>query len=365
MKVEISEARQVIPGDAIPHECTVMRSNNNLDVACYRDRLWLAWRSAQTHFAGAESVINVISSSDMGNTWEFETTIAPGRDLREPRFLVLDGRLFLYWFEAGTNPVKFEPGQIHVICNSSGAWSEPVPISESGYVVWRARTLSNRAILSVYRGGEEIYTTRPSPTTVELWESRDGFNWAPLEGECHPVHTGGTETDFALLEDGSLLAITRKEGPYGGWGTDICRSAPDDWTRWTISSDPRKLDSPLMFVSGGRYFVIARRQVPFHGRYDLKLNLLPPLVRTRFYQLIYWLTPKRTALWEVDSERLEVSWIADLPSRGDTAFAGVVELGDGKWLVYNYSSPLDERDRIWIDGQLSPTYIYATTLMIN
>lgn len=365
MEIEIGEAKQVVPGPRIPSKCRVMRSNNNLDVALHDGRLWLAWRTSPNHFAGSESLVNIISSPDMGETWEFEEAVSPDRDLREPRFLVWDEHLYLYWFEAGTSPVKFEPGRIFVTRREGGAWSVPVPISEPGYVVWRPRVIAGRALMSVYSGGETIYTNHPAPTEVEIWESDDGFEWAPVAGEKRAVHIGGTETDYALLGDGGLLAVTRKEGPHGGWGTDICRSDPGDWTRWRFASDRRKLDSPLMFAHAGRYFVIARRQAGFGGNYDLGLRSLPQVLATRLFQAAYWITPKRTALWEVDPETLTIEWLADFPSRGDTAFAGIIETAPGEWLVYNYSSPLDERDRVWIDGQLSATNIYVTPLKIS
>lgn len=365
MRIEIGAAKQVIPGPRIPSRCRVMRSNNNLDVVLHDSRLWLAWRTSPNHFAGSETLINVISSQDMGETWEFEEVFSYGRDLREPRFLVWDEHLYLYWFEAGTNPGNFEPERIFATRREGRTWRAPVPISDKGYVVWRPRVIAGRALMSVYSGGETIYTIRPKPTEVEIWESRDGFDWAPIAGKNRAVHIGGTETDFALLDDGRLLAVTRKEGPQGGWGTDICLSDVDDWTNWHFKSDRRKLDSPLMFAYEGRYYVIARRQIGFGGNYDLGLRALPKLLRTRLFQSVYWITQKRTALWEVNPETLTIEWLADFPSRGDTAFAGIIEIGLGEWLIYNYSSPLEERDRVWIDGQLSATNIYVTQLKIN
>src|SRR4029077_12288958 len=84
--------------------------------------------------------------------------------------------------------------------------------------------------------------------------------------------------------------------------------------------------------------------------------------RTRAYQVLYWLTPKRTALWRVDPERLDVSWLLDLPSRGDTCFPAIVADGPGRFTIYNYSSPLDGWDRPWCAGQLGPTAIYSVEL---
>ena len=52
----------------------------------------------------------LVSSQDLGQTWTLEKTLEIERDMREPYFLEVDGTLFFYYFEAGTNPIKFEPG---------------------------------------------------------------------------------------------------------------------------------------------------------------------------------------------------------------------------------------------------------------
>ena len=52
----------------------------------------------------------LVSSQDLGQTWTLEKTLEIERDMREPYFLEVNGTLFFYYFEAGTNPIKFEPG---------------------------------------------------------------------------------------------------------------------------------------------------------------------------------------------------------------------------------------------------------------
>ena len=48
-----------------------------------------------------------------GCTWDHELTITAGTDLREPFFLQMDGGpLRFFYFEAGANPVEFEPGRL-------------------------------------------------------------------------------------------------------------------------------------------------------------------------------------------------------------------------------------------------------------
>ena len=96
--------RQVVPSPGLPAGLEVRRANNNLDAVAHGDRLYLAFRTAPTHFASAAALVHVVASSDAGLTWAHETTLRRGRDLREPRLVVWRDRLLLYCFEGASSP---------------------------------------------------------------------------------------------------------------------------------------------------------------------------------------------------------------------------------------------------------------------
>lgn len=369
--VTVGIPRTVVPGPGIPADLWIGRSNNNLDVARHEGLLFLAWRTAPTHFASTDTRLHVVAGDDGGTTWRHEWTEAPGRDAREPRLVSWQGRLLVYWFTAGTSGTKFEPDRIWVSERSApGVWSDPLAISPPDCVVWRVRPVAGRLLMTLYRGAGSLFTAHPVPLTVELWASDDGITWEPCDNERPVVHEGGSETDFLELDDGRLVAVVRKEGPEGGWGADICRAPATDLTRWRRRADPRKFDSPLLFLDRGRPFLVTRRQLAFGGRFDLGLRGVPPAVRTKIDQAAYWLTPKRTALYEIDADALTATWRCDLPSAGDTAFAGEVPLDpdapdDGRHLIFNYSSPTNRGWWPWVAGQLNPTHIYAVEVEIG
>ena len=50
--VRVLETRRIVPSDGLPPAIDVKRSNNNLDVARFGGRTYLAFRSADSHFAG-------------------------------------------------------------------------------------------------------------------------------------------------------------------------------------------------------------------------------------------------------------------------------------------------------------------------
>jgi hypothetical protein len=371
-RVILGTPRPIVPGPGLPDGLTVGRSNNNLDVAWHDGRLWLAWRTAPSHFASADAAVHVVVSDDGGVTWTHDHTVAPGRDLREPRLVSWQGTLLMYWFTAGTSGTSFAPDRIWVSSRDrTGPWRAPLAISPPDCVVWRVRPVAGRLAMTLYRGAGSLFTRHPVPLTVEMWASDDGLAWEPLDPARPVVHDGGSETEFIELPDGRVLSVVRKEGPEGGWGADIGIShvgpgvAALSRGRWR--ADPRKFDSPLLFLDRGRPWLVTRRHLAFGGGFDLDvgpLRRLSPGARTKLDQAAYWLTPKRTALYAIDPDALTATWVTDLPSAGDTAFAGEVPVDpahpdDGRHLIFNYSSRVDRGWWPWVAGQLRPTHIYA------
>ena len=147
--------------DTSPHpDAANSASNNNVAAAVHGDRLYLAWRTAPLHFAGHNTRIHVVSSADSGASWDMETSIFLGTDLREPMFLSISGKLFFSFFQGGTNPVDFEPlGLYRMEMVGLGEWTEPQLYGHQGEVVWEGSLLTTDKvntlkILSPDRDGE-------------------------------------------------------------------------------------------------------------------------------------------------------------------------------------------------------------------
>lgn len=364
MRALVGEPTTWVPGPGLPDGVAVDRSNNNLDLCHHDGELVLAFRTAPTHFASRRARLVVVRGEP--GRWRLERTVAMGRDVREPRLVDWQGRLLLYWFDAGRHPLRFEPGRIWVSERlAEGRWTPPRCCSGPDHVVWRVRPAGGRLLLSCYRGAGTLFTSAPEPLSVELWESADGYGWSPVDFAEPTVHSGGAEADFVELVDGSLAVVVRKEGPDGGWGGDVGWAPEGEPGRWLVRPDPggRKPDSPFLFTElvGGaeRVLLACRRQVANGGRYDLGSTRGSPLARTRRYQLTYSLTPKRTALYLVEPRSGTLAWLADLPSAGDTAFVGGVRVAPGRWLLANYTSDPRHARRPWLVGQLGRTRIDA------
>ena len=163
--VELVDTRRVVPAEDLPAAVARMNSNNNLDVVRHADgRVYLAWRSAPDHFAGSETLIQIISSEDEEN-WRFEGSFGMDTDLREPRLLSLGDKLILYVSVLGLERTAFEPmGVVYTQLQEDGAWSALMPLAGSeGLIAWRTRVERGVAYMIGYRGGEHIYRFDGTP----------------------------------------------------------------------------------------------------------------------------------------------------------------------------------------------------------
>lgn len=367
----LTEPRVVVPADTMPEGVVSQDAHNNLDIVLHDGRLYFAFRTAPSHFASRETRLYVVSTTDHVE-WRYEGVFHEDRDLREPRFLSLDGRLFLFYARLGQSSIDFEPGgAVLVRYTGPGDWSEPLDAFPEGFIPWRIEHRGAEAWLIGYTGGEDIYSADESDLAVAWFKSTDGVNWLPAvnEDDGGVVLRGGiSETDLAFTADGGIVAVGRNEAGdrVDGeirFGSRICRAEAGALGDWTCKDDKRKYDSPLVFRHGSTIYLVGRRNVTETGHYDLggEGSLVGRRLR---YLADYWVKPKRCALWTVDRESLTVSHVLDLPSAGDTCFASVVRLDAHQYLLYDYTSPLDDPDRVWMTGQNGQTMIHRMTLVL-
>ncbi len=365
-----TDLRQVVPGPGLPAEVSPQNSNNNLDVVAFDGKVFLTGRTAPNHFAGPDARLWVASSSDE-KAWQFETQAAMATDLREPRLLAFAGKLRWYFAQLGSDPAQFQPKGAWVAERTGpGQWTKPQPFYLPTFIPWRLGVHAGKAWLCGYTDGDNVYKSDPGPISVHLVRSTDGQNWTPALGNDPVVLKGGvSETAFAVLDDGTVVAVGRNEaGEVGyGFGSKVCKAAPGQGLQ--CKADPKKYDSPLLFVHAGQVWLIGRRTLNPDGstaNYDLGAKTGTLSDHYTQYQLANWTKRKRCALWKVDPAALSVAWQLDLPSRGDTCFASLVPAGPDRYAVYNYSSPLDgSADPLWFEGQMAETRIYRSLLVFG
>ncbi|MEZ4241218.1 MAG: sialidase family protein [Myxococcota bacterium] len=347
----LSEPTWVVPSDAVPDGITVLPSNNNVSILLTDDRLFLAWRTSHNHFASVDTEMHVVSSDDGGASWVHEHTVALGTDVREPTLLLADGHVVLTFFQAGTEPLAFEPQAVwrSERC-ATGDWTDEIVEDDTTRVPWDLKERGGVLYRTSYTGehyGEGVLD-------LHFERSDDGGRTFSPVGD-DPVYQGGnSEAAFEIAQDGRLWAVTRNEdGDATGQGAMVCTAEPDQLGVWDCPdvSDPERYDSPELLRHGDDLYLIARRDLG--GPFGDDEGMLP-----------YSTRPKRTALYRIDPEARAVVWLFDLPSAGDTAFPQARRTGPHTFLVANYSSPLEMADASWLQGQTDArgTGVWLATL---
>lgn len=343
---------KVIPSEGLPENIEIQKANNNLDLIFYQNKYYLAFRTAPNHFASKKAKIYVVSSKDL-KQWDFENEIHLNSDLREPRFVDYQGKLFLYFFEGGKKFWKFEPQHLYVTQLMEHTWSDEQKISSlDGYVPWRLRVHQETLYLSAYYG-KNAYNQ--APVDLRLFVSKDGKAFKPLSKEPQLLHPKGIgEGEFIFDKEGNIWGVARSE--FDGSYTFF--ASKDSLHQWNEKYSEWKYDSSLIFMDDDDIFLIARRNLDGDGRFVQKPH------KPRYNLIRYSLTKKKTAIFKLDKSNKRWIHLKDFESTGDTAFPAIVQKEEGRYIVMNYSSDFTKKPKNWIKGQLGKTYIYWTELSV-
>jgi hypothetical protein len=348
----------------LPDELVLNRSNNNVGLAVFNGRRFIAFRTAPTHFASKKTRMIILSSGDDGQSWQLEKELWVGADIREPFFLNFKNRLFFTFMVLGKKMLSFDPQRAMRIeyLGQTGKWSQPEQILEPHEMVWEIKSRNGEAWMTSYVG--EHYKSGTSKIHVNFRHSHDGITWEPVRKDGNPtVYIGGvSEVGFDFDPEGNLWAVTRNEdGDQSGWGSHIVTASASDLGDWQFPkrSNPIRHDSPRMFQWNGELFLIARKD--FGGNYDRGFRRLGFGFQKWIYLLRYWFTSKTTVISWLNRSTGQLEEVAKLPGNGDTAFPSIVQLDDNTFWVANYTNSLGHPRMPWVRGQLTRkgTWIYT------
>jgi hypothetical protein len=312
--------------------------NSNTDLIHHRGQFLLVHAASPYHMGSSDCRLVVRRSADARRWEKLAELRMPGEDIRDPKFAVIAGKLFLYALpNRGFYAVPY--GTVYSTSETGEQWSpfERVVLEgtePAGWLFWRPKTRDQRTwYVPAYwnRHGRSI-----------LLQSEDGVRWKRVSeiwfGE------GNDETDIEWLPDGRLLATARLEvTPDRLLGnrdaSTLLATAAPPYERWSYhKSRVTRLDGPALFAYDGRVYAVARYQAGARGALT---------------RLGGSFSRKRTSLFLVEPERLVR--LSDLPSAGDTSYAGVVLKDDSLFASY-YTSDI-RRDYPWILGMVLPTDI--------
>jgi hypothetical protein len=345
----LSDARVVVSGpDDTSLDCrsVICRHNENTDLVSWNGAIWFIHRTANSQVLGPNSALHVYTSTDDGVTFTETARIdAPSdRDIRDPHFYVVGSRLHVK--ALARLPVLSERDSnvdtlaMEMHTDDGATWSPLATMGPKGQSFWRIKERAGTFFTAAYEDGDKAVT---------LFTSTDGLAWTKGATVYGGSEDTPLETELVFMPSGKLLALVRMDGTenellgdQGRLRTRTCwADAP--YTSFDCAGElaGQRLDGPLAFFSGARLFVVARKHLQGTGK-------------------------KRTSLFELEGTQpggsleggpLTIKEWGELPSAGDTSYAGVAMRTDGKALVTWYSGSL-AKDEIWLLGMIAPTNVW-------
>ncbi len=268
----------------------------------YHDGRWYCvFREGSKHVS-PDGSIRVITSED-GKDWTSLALIShPTDELRDAKLCITpDGRFMLN----GAGLRADEPIRYHSMVwfseDKGKTWDAGRRIGDPGFWLWRVQWHDGTAYTMGY-GTDRDRTQRQ----LRLYKSSDGATFEPLVQQVN-VPNGVGEDTMVFTNKGTALCLLRCET---GSKNGLLGSSRPPFTEWTWKELEHRIGGPDMI------------QLP-----DRRI-----LAATRLH------SPKtRTSLSWIDPEAGTMTECLELPSGGDTSYAGMV-LHDGLLWVSYYSS---------------------------
>jgi hypothetical protein len=315
--------------------------NSNTDLIFWKGAYYLIHAAAPYHLGSSDCRLVVWRSPDARNWEQLSTLQAAPDDIRDPKFAVIQDRLFLYALKNESwNP---EPYTSVVTTSLDGVhWDPFQEIEPKGWLFWKPKTADG---LIYY---VPAYWWEHGKSA--LFSSSDGLHWSQLS----EIYSGdrNDETDIEFLPDGRMIATARLEfsesilGHSQGCTLIATSNRPYDAWQLQAKSPVTRLDGPSLFRYQDRVYAVGRFQ---------------PVLRGPFSNMGSVFARKRTSLFRVFEDRLVR--LTDLPSAGDTAYSGVVVQGDELFVSY-YTSDI-RKDYVWVAGMLSPSSIRMARVSLS
>ncbi|MBD3228440.1 MAG: hypothetical protein GF329_09650 [Candidatus Lokiarchaeota archaeon] len=316
--------------------------NSNTDLILWNDTFYLVHDRRPFHFyiENLPSYLFIWSSKDAKNWNRVAEFSFFGKDIRDPKFALLNDTLYLYVLI--NDGLIAAPYQTRYTYTKDGInWNNIRDLDsvDTGYNFWRPKTFDNNTWYV------PAYTHLGKG--INLFNTSNGVNWS-LVSEIYPE---GSEPEIEFLSNGTMLCIIRHGGPNAIFGhseskTIIARSNPP-YETWQITEDYlTKFDGCVVFSYENKTFAVGRYQPEIFPPFTLQGSIF---------------SKKRTAIFLIENKSLHL--ISELPSAGDTSYVGAVINGTDLYLSY-YTSNLN-RDYPWAMGWLDETAILMAKMNLT
>ncbi len=271
------------------------------DLLHHEGQWYCVFREGSGHVS-PDGSLRVITSKD-GNQWQSLSLIThPTDDLRDAKLTVTpDGRFMLNGAGMQAEKETRYHSMVWFSDDKGETWGEGLRIGDPGFWLWRAQWHEG----SVYSMGYDTNRDR-TKRKLRFYKSEDGADYKTLV-ETVNVPNGAGEDRILFMRDGNALCLLRCET---GTKNGLLGHAAPPFTDWTWRELGLRIGGPNMI------------ELP-DGRIIAATRLYSPTTRTS----LSWIDPLAGTITEC----------LELPSGGDTSYAGMVLQGGMLWVSY-YSS---------------------------
>ena len=296
---------------------TITQHNAFTDLVRFNEQFYCTWREAASH-TSADGELRVVRSAD-GTNWTSVALMIPaaGVDFRDSKLEVTpDNRLMLHSCE------KYPSGSplrrnIAWFTTDGTNWVDETYIAEDDIWFWK-HAWHEGVGYGVGYDGIAPYTFN------RLYTSTDPTNWT-IHVTNLVVSTGGpSETALVFMPDDTAYGLVRRD--FNNVNSALLITADPPYTDWSVQNLGVRVGGPEMI------------RLP-----DNRL-----LAAVRLY------SPNKTWLCWVDPGNGSLTPALQLPSGGDTSYAGMVWHDDHLWVSYyssdniNTSNPLNDPTSVYI-----------------
>jgi hypothetical protein len=343
----LGDARIGVAGNGVTnHDCRadICKHNENTDLTVWHGDIYLVHRTAESQMLGPNSSLNIYKWSNGTFTLLKRVPAPSDRDIRDPHFFFVGDELRIKAL-ARLPVVSIRDSDVDTVAlmvpalDASTSWTEMGP---HGWSFWRLKqSPTGEWLTAAYQDGDK---------SVVLYRSSDGVTFGAAATIYDVAAETPLETELTFMPSGRMLALVRTDGNDDEITGDstlrtvVCwADAPYDAFSCPQELDGVRLDGPLTFWWHDRLFSIARKHLGADGR-------------------------KRTALYEfggtLDGGPLTIREWGELPSAGDTSYAGGAMLDDRTLLATWYSGDI-QADDTWLLGMYAATDIWQAKLDLS
>ncbi|MCX7955961.1 MAG: hypothetical protein N2593_02570 [Patescibacteria group bacterium] len=328
------------------------KSNAFPDFIKFKKINYLVFRTAKYHFPEKNSKIVILRKKS--EKWIILKKIhKKNYDLRDPKFFIFNNFLSII-FTGNKSILDYKNKKIFFCQYKNKKWTRIKLIKIKNPIhLYKIKNINSKIIISGF-----IESNNPK---VYFYEMKNNLKLKKYN-KFEKIKISGTETDFIKYKK-NYYFISRKDFSLEKkLGTKIIFLNKKNKI---LEKNTRiKLDSPFLFIYKNKIFILARRNLFFKSRFDLFPIFFPKKIKEILNNILYWLTPKTLALWQLNIKKLTLKHLSDFPVYGDTGYAVINKIKNNFFEVYTYGN---EKIKYlpWIIGQFLKTQIYQIKIKFS